>query len=150
MLYSFDLDGTLIDSREAVYASYVEVGVSPPADFFSRPWQEWLNDETLHNRKNVVYVQKIPLIKPLPLMELYKDLRSRLHLPTIMTGASKVAAHAIANYFNLDHSLLYSELTVTAKINMMNRTRSGIMFEDQRESAERMKRETRWTVCHTL
>lgn len=148
MLYAFDLDGTLIDSHDTVLESYMDVGVTPPPDFFTRSWHEWLKDPELHRRKNALYLQKIPLIKPLPLMELFKLLGKDA---SIMTGASREACAAIAKHFNLNLRQIHWELSVDSKIWVMNRALiPGIMFEDQRVAAERMRRETCWTVCHTM
>ncbi len=147
MLYAFDLDGTLIDSREAVLESYRAVGVEPPPDFFMRSWHEWLSDSTLHDAKNRVYIQKLSLIKPLPLIRLYFDLGQ----PSILTGASSVAVDMIAKAFGLKRRMIYPELTLVDKIKMMNNIKEGgIMFEDQLEAAQRMRSETKWVICHTI
>jgi hypothetical protein len=148
MLYAFDLDGTLIDSEQVVLSAYREVGVEPPADFFTRSWREWLNDEKLHNDKNRVYLTKLHLIEPLPLMRLYKDLwRWR---PAILTGASSVPVDVIADMFDLKRKDIYTEMSIADKIAMMNRQPyKGIMFEDQLTAAKRMRRQTKWTICHT-
>ncbi len=147
MFYAFDLDGTLVDSRATVLQAYRLVGVEPPPDFFYRPWKEWLHDEEKHQQKNAVYLGMLKHVKPLPLMSLYHTL---ICPRLIMTGASKLAAMAIATKFSLDQRSLIYELSVEDKIRRMNAMRSGIMFEDQLDAATKMRKETQWTICHTM
>lgn len=148
MLYAFDLDGTLIDSKPVVLEAYRSVGIEPPSDFFLKTWREWLPDAQKHDEKNKMYLKLLYKIKPLPLLELYRSLEGRC---MIMTGASKVAVLAIAKQFGLDTKTTLCQMSIAQKIHQMNIfTSSGIMFEDQHEAAEQMRRETRWTICHTL
>ena len=49
----FDLDGTLIDTREANLGAYRAAGVEPPEDFAVRPWQDWC-DPVTHNVKGAL------------------------------------------------------------------------------------------------
>lgn len=147
MMYAFDLDGTLIDSRKAVLQAYHDVGVTPPDDFFMKPWRDWLKDEEAHKAKNRRYLELIPMIRELPLMDLYR----RLSSPLIMTGASRDAVKAIADHFGLASDRIISEMNIRGKIRIMNQSRApGIMFEDQPDAAETMRKETKWTICHTI
>lgn len=50
---AWDLDGTLLETREANLMAYRSLGVEPPIDFNIRPWREWTDKET-HDRKNFV------------------------------------------------------------------------------------------------
>ncbi len=151
MFYAFDLDGTLVDSHDAVLAAYRHVGVEPPPNFFSLPWREWLHDEKKHDQKNEVYIdQFLILVKPLPLLLLYHSIGDTQNQRIIMTGASRDAALAIADRFGLDHKTMHYEMSVDVKIRRMNTMYTGIMFEDQQEAATKMRKETQWTICHTL
>src|SRR4029077_19825013 len=143
MLYCFDLDGTLIDSREVLIEAYRSVGVEPPSDFFVKSWREWLPDPELHRKKNEIYLKIIHKIRPLPLMQLYHSLEGHA---MIMTAASRAAVKAVARQFQLDSSTIMCEMSVSTKIHTMNLIPNpGIMFEDQKEPAERMRKETKWT-----
>lgn len=148
MLYAFDLDGTLIDSRSVVLEAYRSVGVEPPSDFFIKTWREWLPDAQKHTAKNEIYLKLIHKIQPLPLLELYRSLDGRC---MIMTGASMVAATAIAKQFGLNTKTMLCQMSIDQKVHQMNIfSAPGIMFEDQREAAEIMRSKTRWTICHSL
>lgn len=150
MRYAFDLDGTLVDSKLAVHQAYVDVGVLPPEDFFTRPWFTWLNDKALHDAKNEKYLELIPsLVKPLPLMRLFKQLTGKADV-SILTGASRIAAQAIVDHFQLLPDLMLCGMDMKAKISVMVEWRYGIMFEDNLSHAKNMRKETKWTVCHTL
>lgn len=164
MYYTFDLDGTLVDSKELVVASYKAIGVTPPKDFFGKSWKEWLkgNDthtaEELHRAKNDYYIALIPRhLKPLPLLKLYKSLMrydtvGLTYAPVIITGASLDATKAVLENLGLSNVAynVHTEMSVEDKIRWMIGRCPGIMFEDSIEAAEKMKRETRWTICYTL
>ena len=40
-VFVWDLDGTLLDSRDAVRRAYLEAGVVMPDDAWGKPWQVW-------------------------------------------------------------------------------------------------------------
>lgn len=152
MLYAFDLDGTLVDTRQAVLRAYMDVGVTPPDDFFVRPWHTWLtsyeNNQAKHDAKNARYRELMHLVRPMPLLELFREL-SR-HNKVVLTGASKDAVHTIYTHFDIKCSKTLWGLTVDQKIGYMNSFGDrGIMFEDQLQAADKMRKETKWTICHT-
>lgn len=41
----FDMDGVLVDTREANRQAYLRCGVVPPDDHHVRPWQTWCSPE---------------------------------------------------------------------------------------------------------
>jgi hypothetical protein len=145
MLYAFDLDGTLADTREAVTIAYRSVGVEPPPDFFGKPWREWLTDAALHEAKNQVYREIAPhYIKPTPLVKLFK-----LTGGMIITGASAEAANVVLRALHLSRPrYLYTQLNMQDKANVLNlHGEEGIVFEDSITIADYLKEKTRWTVC---
>lgn len=158
MRYAFDLDGTLVDSREAILSAYHLAGANPPPNFFMLSRDQWLvgpSAEEVHKAKNKIYIKSIPtMVRRLPLMDLYEALcwEERVEI-TILTGASREAARAVMKahsrkpYYKND---MICGITVSEKIAWMNDGDIGIMFEDQEEAAKRMKKETQWTICHTL
>jgi hypothetical protein len=151
VLYAFDLDGTLIDSREAVLTAYRAVGVEPPPDFFGKSWREWLLDPVKHKAKNAVYLKMIEegLVKELPLLELYRTL-DRYEHAYILTGASLEAGAAIVKRWGFAQDRTYFGLSLDNKLQWMQFYRQGIMFEDNEFAVRRMRKETRWTICHGL
>jgi hypothetical protein len=151
MLYGFDLDGTLIDSRDAVYQAYLDVGAHPPPDFFTKPWRSWMRNEAAHTAKNLRYIELIKqgAVKALPLSEVYKGLHQCDRV--ILTGASRVAtSEVIMRVLDDWPKILLCEMTIAMKIDWMNDNERGIIFEDQLAHAHKMKQETQWTICHAL
>lgn len=149
MHYAFDLDGTLVDTKYALLEAYRAAGVEPPNDFFGKPFSEWYkraDADIVHYNKNKAYMSLLNLVNPLPLMELYKT----LNYPPILTGASHSATTMILKHFQLCPEVVHTEMSVSKKIRLMLAYESGIMFEDNQEAAQRMRMETKWTICHTL
>lgn len=147
MLYAYDLDGTLADTRQAVLLSYRAVGVEPPPDFFGKPWREWLNDEDLHRRKNEVYAEYVRThVKPTRLVDTFKKTGG-----FIITGASYRAAHMVMSSIGIELAFVYSELTMHDKATILNMFDApGIVFEDSQSIADHLRENTSWTVCRVL
>lgn len=146
MQYAFDLDGTLADTREAVLTSYRAVGVEPPLDFYGKTWKEWLNDATLHHRKNAHYIAHgVKLVKPTKMVELMKLVDG-----FVITGASAAAAEAVLEHIGLPMAFVYPELTKEGKAQILNTYQPGIVFEDSLNVALYLRENTKWTVCHVL
>lgn len=146
MKYAYDLDGTLADTKEAVRSAYMDVGVTPPWDFYLLTWQEWLSNEELHAAKNAVYLRKyVKTVKPLPLANLFQHTGG-----TIITGASMSAAFAVTQHLfpgtlvNVCHSL-----NSDGKVAILNRiATTGIVFDDSIDTIELIRRDTKWTAFH--
>jgi phosphoglycolate phosphatase-like HAD superfamily hydrolase len=94
--YVFDLDGVLIDSRDAVREAYKRVGCVMPDDAWGRPWYEWCGIEP-HTRKVAVYKQMILAgeVPTLPPLEVLRELRDANKWVGIFTGASHEAVTGI-------------------------------------------------------
>lgn len=159
MLYAFDLDGTLFNTKALVKRCYEEFGIEMPADAFGKTWREWLiplcgGDELkaqwVHDEKNTLYAKlaAIGVAKPLPLFYLYVTIAD---WSVILTGASQVAALALLNRFPEVNCRVQMncEMTRVQKINWMNQRINGIMFEDDILAAEQMRKETQWTILHS-
>lgn len=88
LLVAFDMDGVLFDTEQAVMESYAEAGAIMKPEDFGKSWREWLNDETIHNKKNAMYLERINAkeIKTLPAYDIYID---NSEVCTILTGASE-------------------------------------------------------------
>lgn len=159
MLYAFDLDGTLFDTREIVKRCYGE-WVDMPPDAFGKSWREWLvplcNGDLeraawIHNEKNKVYASVLAIGRPkaMKLLSLYLTLEKSDQDVWIITGASADAVAALMRPYT-QKSRSRVELSREQKIQWMNsRIINGIMFEDDLEAAEQMRKETRWTVYHS-
>jgi len=58
MLAVFDLDGTLIDNKEAVRYAYLRAGVAMPDDAWGKPVGDWCTKEQ-HEMKQSVYFNSL-------------------------------------------------------------------------------------------
>lgn len=148
MQFVFDLDGTLLDTEEAVRKAYIMAGVTPPANFFGRPAWEWMKDtplnRELHKQKNRHYKETTwRMVTALPMLELFDRTKG-----IILTGASQEAARMLCEKFNIQPSKLLTCLSVKDKINWLNKQEEpGIYFDDDHIACETMLRNTRWMVC---
>lgn len=102
--FIFDLDGVLVDTRDAVCQAYKQAGVDMPDDAWGKPWTDWgpdyckqndLDPDIVHRLKNHWYSREAQnLVRGLPPLwvahELYEDDRD----VRILTAASYVAYRA--------------------------------------------------------
>jgi hypothetical protein len=157
MLYVYDLDGTLADTKEAVVEAYRSVGVEPPEDFFGKSWQEWLfnSDGSLnveaHTRKNEAYVHMLQhnphLIRRLPMADLAERTGG-----VILTAASPQSASAVCAVLNLSLVIL-AGFTIEGKIQTLRRwsgrKQEMVIFDDDLRNVEAFRADNKeWTVCH--
>lgn len=154
MLLAFDLDGTLVDTKEAVTEAYktafriVEGSLdNMPEDFFGKPASAWLKNPEVYRVKKLLYPDFLRrLAKPLPLAKLYS-----LEGGMILTGASIQAAQEV---------LIACELppwkggawgcTTRDKVEMLNAVETpGIYFDDDLEASKQIAKATNWEVVCT-
>jgi len=145
MLLAFDLDGTLVDSRDAVLKSYRAAGVEPPKDFWGKPWREWLADKKAHDHKNLEFgkIDTLKTVRRLRTMDLFQQDHS-----LVLTGASFEAARAVLAFYDLRPKSLFTELNVQAKVDTLKALEPGIYFDDDKAVCDAVKEGTRWTVMH--
>jgi hypothetical protein len=140
MTYAFDLDGTLIDTKEAVVQAYRIAGVEMPEDAWGKPWHEWLKDETIHHKKNEVYPDMLKqFASVLPLF----TIALRLNAPVI-TGASNEAVIAIQSVFG-SLNIVGIQCSRLEKILWLNRQRErGCYVDDDDATLLLVKEFTTW------
>jgi len=151
MIYAYDLDDTLADTRAAVLAAYRYAGIEPPTNFWGLSRSEWLHDPSgaIHRRKEVLYPNLVRhMVKPLYLAETF-----RMTGGYIVTGASELCAEAVMNHlgfgnhcWGLFHSLGYREKGKT--LNMLSET--GIYFDDNERTCKYLMGETKWQIVRVL
>jgi len=138
-----DLDGTLVDSKLAVIEAYRAAGVEMPFYAWGRPWQEWLDDETVHTRKNRVYADMLRKYgEPLPL---YRVAVQR-GFPVI-TGASAAAVAVVTQTFGALNVALTGATLEDKALWLHDHAKTGLYVDDDPLTREYVRRYTGWTCC---
>lgn len=111
--WAYDLDGVLIDSRQAVREAYAAAGIIMPVDAWGKPWHSWLpglvgNDmrraRRVHIRKNALYPIQLALLgKPLPLAENVRHELCHGRPTYLLTGASYQATRCALEILGLEN-----------------------------------------------
>lgn len=174
--YVFDLDGTLVDSRDAVQAAYEEVGVQMPEHAWGLPWRMWLPElcggsvpraMEVHLLKNQVYLQHPERLRELPLAALARVIQGRLGLHiAVHTGASLIAAEFVLATLNIATqsqqpygAALRAQLNLNEKIGALSAIsvthERGIYFDDCQATCDAVGRHVSqlgidWKVCHVI
>lgn len=160
---SFDLDGTLVDTRDAVRRSYRIAGVEMPDYAFGLPWQEWLPqlvDDTLeatqiHQTKTSIYLDILnsdgpPPFKILPATliarKLLSDRENRLHSigVSVITAATSVATLRILDLIGLKPSITCSNVTLLERLKHLDTYPSGTVYVD--DNCETVNQARCWTA----
>lgn len=145
MRMAFDLDGVLVDTKEANRQAYLAVDVRPPGNFHVIPWQHWVT-KPLHDAKNKALPQFADLIKPLRLLELLED------DSLILSNCSDEALALIRSRIpQLADRTIYNNMIIAEKANFLNRLGEvGLYLDDSQEGCAFIKAHTRWTTCRIL
>jgi hypothetical protein len=143
MLTVFDLDGTLIDTREAVVMAYREAGVEMPSWAWGLPWRQWLNDQDAHDRKNACYAKMLRRhAHALPLLDYAID-----HFSPVITGASCEAVVAV-KYIYPGLNVVLTGATRAQKIAWLRTvTPAGLYVDDDDITLQLVSRETTWRTA---
>lgn len=173
MIAAFDMDGTLVDSREAVTAAYRDVGINLPRDAWGKPWQEWLpamvgpgtlaetaeRAQALHSAKNARYRNHGHLLRPLPTLDVLRYYAAHRARVVVLTGASVEAAiHVLAKLrvsdlvVQLNCGMTLNEKARTLKVLTHTYGGTGIYFDDDLNAANILREDTdgQWTICHVV
>lgn len=146
MLLVFDLDETLISTRRASLEAYHSCGVEPPADFHTRPWQEWCSYED-HEAKQDALPRFLPL---------YVEFLPCYHMIYRFTGGiilTNAARRSIETLYKVlpetrDWNII-SEMKPAMKFDWLSSREPGIYFDDNTLLVDRLRRETRWQAIDT-
>jgi phosphoglycolate phosphatase-like HAD superfamily hydrolase len=100
--YVFDLDATLVDSKDAVMRAYRLAGATSPEDGWNLPWTMWCGVAE-HSRKCEIYSKMIEegFIAALPPMQLFRELQAAGEDVGIFTSASYEALAGFIKHFDL-------------------------------------------------
>lgn len=118
LLIAFDVDGTLVDTRDLVTKAYADQGVTMPDEAWGQPWYSWLPNTVgslskaiqVHEAKNKSYLKVLTDgdLPVLPATDLAKDLMAEGAVDVgFLTGASDDAVQAILTRLGIDTNLLW-------------------------------------------
>jgi len=152
----FDLDGTLVDTREANYLAYREAFARHNLELsreiyersFGKKWEEWGPEiareraSQIHDAKIESFGNYIPLVKPI---EIYVHiLKSSFgsHRTVLATSASRKCTRMILDHFDLRFSdEFYGEdypdkrsMLVEIKKNVMARLKDTLLIDDNQDN----------------
>lgn len=159
----FDMDGTLVDSREAVRLAYLEVGIVMPDNAWGKRWQEWLpqaceplglDPKRVRERKQEVYPHYVKNVTSTPLgltfLQLFFEYRNDLPFQrqfSILTGAGCAACEALYTANLLPYMLhVHANMTRLDKANYLAHHGWGIYVDDDEETRLLVKELTTWHV----
>ena len=116
--WMFDLDGCLVDTRDAVWQAYLQAGVEMPEGAWGKPVGTWCTPEQ-HARKNALYPGCLRTHSfPGPALGYWRAARKAGARTGILTGASRDAVNAVFN--------LYPELATAGVL------RTGLTWQQKR------------------
>lgn len=149
LFYAYDLDGVLIDTRQATIEAYAVAGVTPPQDFYCRPWQSWTTPE-VHARKSAALPQVASPhnIKALPLLDF-----ARRHRGIILSMCSDEALAITNPMFRLyEIGTIMNKLSIQDRLEFLEQMPTApedsfIYFDDNAEFCELVSKHTRWQAC---
>lgn len=143
----FDLDGTLVDSKEAVKQAYLRAGVTMPEWAWGRPWREWMTDPMAHALKAMYYPAALKEHgRKLPLY----DYASK-HGSPVITGASYVASQCVMELWG-PLAIYENGLTPTGKVKFLSHNifpklvGDKYYVDDDEEVRHLVAKHTRWQV----
>jgi hypothetical protein len=140
---AWDLDGTLVLTREANMAAYRRIGVEPPEDFHLRQWREWCEPRKHQEKGTHIAYYLRRLGRPTPLLGVFGQIGGR-----ILTSASPPVVAALREQFpELRKAQIDSELDRAAKIRLLLRSSPGLYLDDSIETVEMVRRETPWRAA---
>lgn len=144
--YVFDIDGTLVNSRRAVYWAYSQAGIEMPEEAWGRPWHDWLidccgGDESraldIHRLKNKHYLEGLDrFADPTPLAAMARQMVDSNYPVYVITGGSQEAASIVLKLLGIDLSVLYDTgLSYATKAQALealwlNSFPRGVYFDD--------------------
>lgn len=137
----FDLDGTLVDTKQAVREAYLASGVIMPESAWGKPWWQWLESVAAHRHKIKVYPEYIPkYAQPLPLLKFAVE----FNVPVI-TSASWEAVRAIKEHFAPSLNVIATECSWFDKCDHLRRISiRGIYVDDDLTTRNHVKENTSW------
>lgn len=141
MLIAFDLDGVLVDTRQATEEAYKAVGVHMPPNAWGQPWHVWLNDPVLHAKKQSIYPKYLKAYaRERPLYRMAQAMGA-----PVLTCASDKSIDAISTMYGpLDFYRVDSQHGKALLLAELGR--EGIFVDDSFEVRRIVADYTQWSV----
>lgn len=133
----WDLDGTLINTRTANLNAYEHIGVRPPPDFDTRPWQEWCSERDHARKGDIIHKYLARYATPTPLLDWYYQVRG-----PILTNASEQVCRFLIDKYDLFE--VNSAMTPEMKVEWLADRRPGLYLDDSKRTIDMVRRSTSW------
>lgn len=166
--WTFDVDGVLADTRNAVRLAYHCAGVEQPDEAWGISWKLWLPSlvgdraEEVHRLKQMYYESLIDdgAVDPLPGAAMAQALVNAGHFVHFITAASPRSAHAILDSLGLDSLWLRaSEISPSERVQELTELRhfytaspyhyvTSFTYVDDREEGARIAADSGWGFAH--
>lgn len=145
MNFVFDLENTLVATRDAVASAYQAVGVELPEDFHVRNWREFCT-EAQHAAKNHIYHHFAFKMRILPAMSLWRSLPTAL----ILSGISEAALEVVLNNVPvLEGARIIPALPRVRKIEFISKLKGGGLYvDDDIDACLQVRQLGGWQVLH--
>lgn len=145
MNFIFDLENTLVATRDAVEAAYTAVGVDLPKDFHVRNWREFCTEDQ-HTRKNQIYHHFAYKMRILPAMALWRSLPTAL----ILSGISEAALEVLLqNVPVLEGARIIPALPRAKKVAWIAKLKGGGLYvDDDVDACLQVRQLGGWQVLH--
>jgi len=143
----FDLDGTLVHTREAVRHAYRLAGVEMPEDAHGKPFHEWCDDNVIHQRKHIYYPAMVKCHAKRT--TLFEECLRRDMCIDVITGASMDAVSTLRNLQFLPWKRVQVHawsLNVVQKIDWLARHGWGLYVDDDISTRVLTRELTTWKV----
>lgn len=143
---SFDVDGTLVNTRELNRLAYESVGVSIPDDAWGKPWHEWLPRVTglrshdacaLHSTKIKRYEAALIDVNPaeleLPPGRLARELSHGDHGQynvVLLSAGSRTTVNAITRIIDVHPLETHARLPLVDRLGVLTALGSGVYVDD--------------------
>ena len=101
MKYVFDLDGTLVDSKEKTIAAYETAapGLFKP-EYWGKTAAEWGCPPSIHRTKQMLFNRDTRMLQPGWALPMFMEVLRRGEKPIILTGASSTTVKFLLRYIS--------------------------------------------------
>jgi len=144
MRYIWDLDNTLVHTREAALQAYLLTGTVPPEDFHTRPWQTWCSEADRLRKEEAYPTALRGHARPTPLFDLW-----RVKGGPIITNTAPASVDVLRRMFSeLNDVPIGAGMDPTSKIEYLRLLSedglTGVYVDDSAETCRRVREETKW------